>query len=138
MARNLKHQYLDLTTNIFKLSSGRDRTKVMLSAQQMGTGLIIYLYNENAHIGALALGEYDPGSKRTSTSVITRLGHKEDIIAQKAAYEISKFTKKPVCVIAGIHVDEIREREIKETMENASGLVDKLICSRFLSTLRMR
>ena len=42
-----------------ELSKGQGRTKVNLSAYNMGTDLIVCIYNENAHIGAVAVGEYD-------------------------------------------------------------------------------
>ena len=119
-----------------KISNGEGRTKVILWAQWLGPDLVIYFCNENAHIGAVAVAEYDSNNLRVSTSVITRLGHKDDVIAQKAAYEISKATKKPVCVIAGIHVHKITHEEINKTLENANGLVDELIQSDFLSEIR--
>lgn len=59
--------------------------------------------------------------------MITRLGHKDDVIAQKAAYLISKSAKKPVCVVAGIHVDNITEAEISQIVENSIALVDEFI-----------
>jgi hypothetical protein len=121
----------------FRISQGEGRTRVMLSAQWLGRDLVIYIYNENAHIGAIALGEYDPDSGRASTSVITRLGHKDDVVAQKAAYRVCKSTKRPVCVIAGIHVDRIYGTEIDQTLINVEILVDRLIQSDFLSTVRM-
>jgi len=121
----------------FRISQGEGRTRVMLSAQWLGRDLVIYIYNENAHIGAIALGEYDPESGRASTSVITRLGHKDDVVAQKAAYRVCKSTKRPVCVIAGIHVDRIYGTEIDQTLINVEILVDRLIQSDFLSTVRM-
>ena len=65
--------------------------------------------------------------------MITRLGHKEDVVAQKAAYRTSKATKTSVCVIAGIHLDRITVEEISETVVNADKLVDKFISSDFLS-----
>lgn len=111
----------------YNITGGEGRTKVTLSAHQMGSDPIVYLYNENAHIGAVAVGEYEHKEKRASTSVITRLGHKDDAVAQKAAYLISKAMKKPVCVIAGIHVDNITEVEINQILENASSLVDEFI-----------
>ena len=123
--------------NEFRISQGEGRTRVMLSAQWLGRDLVIYIYNENAHIGAIALGEYDPESGRASTSVITRLGHKDDVVAQKAAYRVCKSTKRPVCVIAGIHVDRIYGTEIDQTLINVEILVDRLIQSDFLSTVRM-
>jgi len=111
----------------YELTKGEGRTKINLSAQYMGNGLIVSIYNENAHLGAVAVGEYDPKEKRASVSVITRLGHKDDVIAQKAAHSISKSTGKPVCVIAGIHVDNITEAEIGEILENTSSLVGEFI-----------
>ncbi|MFP3974938.1 MAG: hypothetical protein ACLFVK_01800 [Dehalococcoidia bacterium] len=109
------------------MEKGEGRTKVMLSAQFAGTDVILHLYNENPHIGAVAVGEYDPGSQRTSTSVITRPGHKDDAVAREAAYQLSKFLKKPTCVIVGIHVDQITHAEISEIQENARALVDEFI-----------
>ena len=115
----------------FYVTRGEGRTKVNLLAHRMGSDPIVYLYNENAHIGAVAVGEYEHKEKRASTSVITRLGHKDDAVAQKAAYLISKATKKPVCIIAGIHVDNITEMEISQILENTSSLVDEFITRRY-------
>ena len=111
----------------YELTTGEGRTKVSLSAHRMGSDPIVYLYNENAHIGAVAVGEYDHKGKRASTSVITRLGHKDDVVAQKAAHSISKSTRKPVCVIAGIHLENITEIEISKILENTSSLVNEFI-----------
>ena len=113
--------------NGYELTEGEGRTKVSLSAYHMGGDLIVRIYNENAHIGAVALGEYDDKEGRASCSLLTRLGHKDDIVAQKAAYLVSKHTKKPVCVIAGIHVDDITQEEIAQILENTSNLVEGLI-----------
>lgn len=110
-----------------ELTRGEGRTKVSLLAYNMGGDLIVCIYNVNAHVGAVAVGEYDHKEKRASVSVITRLGHKDDAIAQKAAYLISRSTKKPVCVITGVHLDKISTREIDEILENASTLVSELI-----------
>jgi len=111
----------------YEITRGEGRTKVRLSAHYIGSDLVVYIYNQNAHLGAVAIGEYDHRSKRASTSVITRLGHRDDTIAQKAAYLISKTTKKPVCVIAGIHLDNITEAEITELLQNSSRVVDEFI-----------
>jgi len=111
----------------YELAKGEGKTKVSLSAYHLGSDLIVCVYNENAHIGAVAIGEYDHKEQRTSTSVITRLGHKDDVVAQKAAHSIAKYTKKPVCVIAGIHIDNITSREIDQVLQNASNLIDELL-----------
>ncbi len=112
-----------------ELIKGEGRTRVTLRTDSIGSDLIVYIYNENAHIGALAVGDYDHEHQRASVSVITRLGHKDDAVAQKAAHSISKFTKKPVCVIAGVHLDDITPEEIDEILINASIAVEQLISS---------
>ena len=112
-----------------KLSKGAGKTRVRLSAHSLGDDLVVLIYNENAHIGAVAVGEYDHKTGRTSTSLVTRLGHKDDAIAQKAAYLISKNTKRPSCVIAGVHIDNITEEEIRQSLQNAHALVEDFLLS---------
>ena len=114
----------------YTLTEGKGRTRVRLRAEDMGDGQVVLINNENAHIGAVALGEYDFKYERASVSVITRLGHKDDAIAQKAAYLISKHLKKPVCVIAGVHVENITEAEISKILENSANVVEKFISSK--------
>ncbi len=110
----------------YELNAGEDRTKVTLLAYHMGSDLIVCMYNENAHIGAVALGEYDHKEQRASCSVITRLGHKDDTVAQEAAHSISKCTRRPVCVVTGIHLDKITATEIDAILQNARSLVSQL------------
>lgn len=107
-----------------KLTVGKGRTKVSLTANRLGDDLVVFICNEQAHIGAVAMGEYDHEHERASVSVLTRLGHKDDVIAQRAAYLISKFFRASVCVIAGVHLDNITGEEIKALVENASVAVE--------------
>ena len=108
------------------LSKGVGRTKVNLVAYRVGRDLMVFIHNENAHIGAVAVGEYDDREKRASCSVITRLGHKDDAVAQEAARSICRHTKRPVCVVVGIHLDKITAVEIDSILENARSLVAQL------------
>jgi len=110
-----------------EIARGEGRMRLTLSAKSLGDDLVVSICNTNAHIGAVAVGEYDHEEKRTSTSVITRLGHKDDAIAQKAAYLISRKTKRPSCVIVGIHLDDITEEEIGEFIVKADSLVEDFL-----------
>jgi hypothetical protein len=112
--------------NTISLSEGTGRTKISLSAQLMGKDLIVCIFNEQGHLGAVAVSEYSEEEKRASTSVITRRGHKDDSVAYRAAYELCKHLKEPVCVIAGIHVDHITSEEITQITRNCDRLVDTL------------
>ncbi len=116
----------------YGLTKGEGRTKVSLTANYVGDDLVLYIYNDNAHVGAVAVGEYDHSERRVSTSVITRLGHKDDALAQRAAHAISKAIKGPVCVIAGVHLDEITNEEIDRLLENTAILVDEFIASQLI------
>ncbi len=111
----------------YALSRGEGRFRVSIQATAMGKDWLVCIFNENAHIGAVAIGEYDFKNERASVSVVTRLGHKDDAIAQRAAYLISKSTRKAVCVVAGVHLDNITQPEIVKLIENAIGTVEDLL-----------
>jgi gallate decarboxylase subunit D len=107
------------------LNEGKGRTRVSLSAQWIGKDLIVCLFNKQGHLGAVAMADFSNEEKRASTSVITRLGHKDDSIAYYAAYNLCKRLRKPVCAIAGIHLDNITEEEITQISQNCDALVEK-------------
>ncbi len=110
-----------------RLSKGEGRTRIELVAYYLGDDLIVFIYNENAHLGAVAVGEYDHKEKRASSSVITRSGHRDDEIAKRQAHLIARHTQKPVCVISGVHVDNITTREIADILGQADSLVTDLL-----------
>ena len=114
--------WLKVNQSGYELTEGEGRTKVTLSAFFLGDDSLVFLYNENAHLGAVAMGDYCHEEERSSVSVVTRLGHRDEVPAQKVALQISKQTKGAVCVVAGIHVDNITREEIARVLEN----VDKL------------
>ena len=108
------------------LNAGRGRTKVSLSAQWIGNDLIVCLFNGQGHLGAVAVADFCHAENRASTSVITRLGHKDDAVACNAAHTLCRKFKKPVCAIAGIHLDNITDEEITEIKRNCDSLVERL------------
>ena len=109
------------------LHEGAGRTKVSLSTQPMGDDLVVCLFNRRSHVGAVALSEYHTGEKRASTSVLTRFGHRDDSIAALAAYKICRHLKKPVCAIAGIHVNRISKEEIEQIVINCERLIERYL-----------
>ncbi len=115
--------------DVLELSQGQGRTQVKLLAYYLQEDRVVCIYNRHAHLGAVAIGEFDHQEGRASVSVLTRLGHKDDAIAQNAAYTISKATRKPVCVIAGVHLDDIAAQEIETILVNARSLVQQMLDS---------
>ena len=102
---------------------GEGRTKVGMSVNRIGGDLIVCLFNEAGHIGAVAVADYREEENRASVSVITRLGHMEDTLASDAARRLCKAVRRPVCVIAGIHLDNITKDEIAEIVKNCEKLI---------------
>lgn len=111
----------------YEVTRGEGRTGVSLKAERLGDDMVVTIFNQAAHIGAVAVGEYDHASSRASVSVVTRVGHKDDALACQAAHDISKATRKPVCVIAGVHLDDISAEEIARCVENSRLAVAELL-----------
>ena len=118
----------------YRLTRGAQRTEVWLKAYWLGPDLLVHIGNAQAHLGAVAVGEYDEEHQRTSVSVITRLGHKDDIVARRAANRLASSLRIPVCVLAGIHLPEASRKEIVQLVRNAGLAVTSLI--RSLNTVR--
>jgi len=112
--------------NVALLSEGTGRVKVTLSTQWIGSDLVVLLFNEQGHIGAVALADYSHAENRASTSVVTRLGHRDDSVAYNAAYKLCKQLQKPVCAVAGLHLDDITGEEIAQISRNCDTLVERL------------
>lgn len=111
----------------YELTKGEGRARVDVTVNSMGSDLVVRIYNQDAHIGAVAVGDYDYEHERASVSVITRLGHKDDALAGEAAYLLSKSVRRPVCVIAGVHLDNITGEEIDKILSNTKLAVNEVI-----------
>jgi len=111
----------------YELTKGEGRARVNVTVNSMGSDLVVRIYNQNAHIGAVAIGDYDHEHERASVSVITRLGHKDDALAGEAAYLLSKSIRRPVCVIAGVHLDNITREEIDKILANTKIAISEII-----------
>jgi gallate decarboxylase subunit D len=106
------------------IHEGEGRTRVSLNTHWIGKDLIVFIFNKFAHIGAVAVSDYCDKEDRVSTSVITRFGHKEDSIASNTAHAICKALKRPVCAIAGVHLDNITGDEIAQIIQNCDRLAN--------------
>jgi hypothetical protein len=111
----------------YMLTKGEGRARVNVTISSMGSDLVVRIYNQDAHIGAVAIGDYDYEHERASVSVITRLGHKDDALAGEAAYLLSKSMRRPVCVVAGVHLDNITAEEIDRILANTKLAVSEII-----------
>ena len=111
----------------YELTKGEGRARVNVTVNSMGSDLVVRIYNQNAHIGAVAIGDYDYEHERASVSIITRLGHKDDALAGEAAYLLSKSIRRPVCVIVGVHLDNITREEIDKILANTKTAISEIV-----------
>jgi hypothetical protein len=111
----------------YELTKGEGRARVNVTVNSMGSDLVVLIHNRDAHIGAVAVGDYDCEHERASVSVVTRLGHKDDALAREAAYLLSKSMRSPVCVSAGVHLDDITRAEIDKILANTKLAIDEIV-----------
>jgi hypothetical protein len=111
----------------YECARGAGRVRVSVTVNSMGSDLVVRIYNQGAHVGAVAVGDYDYERERASVSVITRPGHKDDSLAKEAAYVLSKSMRRPVCVIAGVHVKNITREEIDRILANSRTAISEVI-----------
>jgi hypothetical protein len=94
----------------------------------MGADLAVTLCGgDRAHIGAVAVAQARPSLRpgngtSASTTVITLPGHKEDDLARTLAARFAARLDGVVSVACGIHLDAIREAELKDILEMAEEL----------------
>lgn len=99
----------------------------------VGDDLVVSIWGgSKPHVGAVALSIprpslENPAKISSTSSVLTRLGHKEDEIVKKVAENISAALNKVVVVSAGIHWNNISDEGIGTIQSICETLTDQLI-----------
>ncbi len=109
------------------MTEGEGRVRVQLDAYRLGGDWLVVITNENAHVGAVGVGELNEARGSVSASVISALGHRDDHIAQPQARAITKATGRRTCVVAGVHVDHITAEEIETILAHVQRLVSRFL-----------
>lgn len=94
--------------------------------------IVSILGGEKPHVGAVAISIPRPSLKypekiSSSTSIFTLIGHKEDELVKPVAELLVKELKRTTIVIAGIHVKNASEGDIKKLVDNSMKSIEKLI-----------
>ena len=123
--------------NKFRLAVGKGRTKLWAEVTQLGKDLCILIHGGEAHIGSIAVAIprpslADANKISSTTSVYNLTGHKDDLLSQPLAREIAAQTNRVVTVIAGFHLEQISEDEIKGVLSNLKT-IKKLIINTYSS-----
>ena len=109
-----------------RLSRTRDSFRIVAEALFIGDDLLVSIWGgSRPHIGAVAMAVprpslEDPRVTSSTSSVLTRIGHKEDDIVKKVSEELSAALHTTVVVAAGVHWDGLSAEGI-ETIRSACG-----------------
>ncbi len=71
-------------------TEGEGRTLVRLRWEAVGPDLVLWFSGAGAHVGAVALGDFDPRSGRAYVQSLSAPGHRDDLIARQMAIEASR------------------------------------------------
>ena len=112
-----------------KLFSGYNLTCDIV---QMGKDYTLCVYGgDHPHVGAVVMSVARPSLTRTgvgvTSSVLTGLGHKDDMVAKWFAEEIAKRKECTVVCSCGIHVDDITAEQIQIVTEKCRLLLQKIV-----------
>ena len=120
-------------TKPISVSVKEGRFKLEALVKPLGQDLLVAVWGgTHPHIGAVALALPRPSlrdKKKTSatSSVLTLLGHKEDVTAKTVSEALAAALKKNVVVTVGIHWDNLKPEEIEAIIKLTKRLVGKII-----------
>lgn len=111
----------------------KGRIEIKAKAILVGDDLCIIISGgDRPHIGCVTLSIPRPGISDSSknsatTSVMNITGHKDDEAARYVSQTLASALNKNVVVTCGIHLDNITNEEIDETLVLIKELTDQLI-----------
>jgi len=112
----------DMEQRLIALEAHRGRIHLRMTAQFLGRDLSVTLSGgDRPHIGAVALAQ-----PQASSSALSLPRHREEALARNIASTLSIEFNTTVCVVCGIHLDDILDREITEVLEMSDDLTHEL------------
>jgi len=99
----------------------------------IGEDLLIAVWGgTHPHIGAVGIAHprpslKDPSKISATTSIYTVIGHKEDSVVQMMAARIASALNRLVVLTAGIHWDNLNQKDIKKILESCETLTQTII-----------
>ena len=93
---------------------------------------VVICGGDRPHIGAVALAQpraslRNPEKTSATCSVLSVLGHKEDIVVKHASEKLAASLKTNVVVTAGIHWDVFKEEDVATVMECLNLLLTSIL-----------
>lgn len=109
------------------------RISLTIKSMEMGDDLCVIISGgDRPHIGCVTLSTPRPSLSHenvisSTTSVLNRIGHKDEDVARYVSEKLSAKLNKHVAVVCGIHVDHITKEEIKNIMEHLDEVIFSIV-----------
>ena len=98
------------------------KKKIVAQVKSLDYGCQIILEGgSRSHIGAVAVID-----EAGQDHLIAFAGHKEADVARDWAKRVYMFTNEPVCVMAGVHYDNLEKKDLIQVIEGIDELWDKV------------
>ncbi|MGQ9509309.1 MAG: prenylated flavin chaperone LpdD [Thermodesulfobacteriota bacterium] len=127
----------------FEVRISRGRFQIYSYIQHLGEDLLVSIWGgTKPHIGAIGAATprpslKDPRKWSATSSNLTFLGHKEDLLAKRISEQLATLLRKNVVVVIGVHWDDMTSKEIKQ-VESLVLNVPKEILKKVLLTKSSR
>ncbi len=115
------------------LSQEEEGVTIELKAEHIGNDYCVMISGGDIpHIGAVAIAQPRPSLQNeeitsASASVISVVGHKEDLLAHAVSLRLAALLNCVVCVTCGIHIDDVKPNQIHVIQKQVDSLIDALI-----------
>ena len=113
--------------------SNASSVSVKLEIRKLGDDYLVSIGGgDKVHIGSVVLAVPrpslgDPAETSCTSSVLNRLGHKDEAVCRVVAETLCKHYGKVVVCVGGIHVDHIRENQFDEIFSSVDDLLRQVM-----------
>ena len=118
---------------VLKFSVRKGACRMEAEVLLLGEDLAVSLWGgSRPHVGAVALAVPRPSLKNPSrisatSSVLTRLGHKEDEVVKRMSERLAARLNRAVVVSAGMHWDHVAEKDVAAVQALCEELTRRVI-----------
>ncbi len=117
----------------FLVKVSKNKFEIHGLVQVIGNDILLSIWGgTRPHVGSVALAQPRPSLRNprkwsSTSSDLTIIGHKEDIIAKRVSEKIASNLRRNVAVTAGFHWDNLTNREIKMIEKLSIKISDEVI-----------
>lgn len=98
----------------------------------MGSDITLIVYGgDTPHVGSVVMAEARPSLTgegiSVTSSVLNRLGHKDEVIARRFAEAVAVRKNCTVACVCGVHINDLTPGQINQTERTADRLLTRVL-----------